>query len=252
MLTEQTFHLLSSMRMLGFARALRAQLDTEGYEKLSFEERVSMLVDTEHADREARRLTRRLQQAKLREKACIEDIDYGHSRGLNKAMVRRLATCQWIDKHQNVILTGPAGVGKTYIACALADQACREGMTAIYRRLPRLLHELLLARADGSYPKLLARLAKTEVLVLDDWGVAPLEDQERRDLLEVFEDRHGLRSTMIASQIPVDSWHALIGEPTLADAILDRVVHNAHRIELDGASLRKTLANLTMEAKPAK
>ena len=247
MLTEQTFQLLSSMRMLGFARALRQQLEHDGYETLAFEERVAMLVDTEHADREARKLTRRLQQAKLRQKACLEDIDYQHARGLDKATVRRLATCQWVDKHQNVILTGPTGVGKTYIAGALADQVCREGMTAIYRRMPRLLHELMLARADGSYTKLLARFAKTDLLVLDDWGIAPLSDPERRDLLEVFEDRHGSRSTMVATQLPLDAWHSYIGEPTIADAILDRLVHNAHRLELKGGSLRKKHSNLTKE-----
>ena len=250
MLTEQTFQLLSSMRMLGFARALRQQLQDDGYEKLSFEERIAMLVDTEHADREARKLTRRLQQAKLRQKACLEDIDYRHARGLDKATVRRLATCQWVDKHQNVILTGPTGVGKTYIACALADQVCREGMTAIYRRMPRLLHELMLARADGSYTKLLARFAKTDVLVLDDWGIAPLSDPERRDLLEVFEDRHGTRSTLLATQLPLDAWHHYIGEPTIADAILDRLVHNAHRLELKGGSMRKKRSNLNKEAAP--
>lgn len=251
MLTEHTFQLLTAMRMPGFARALREQLQSDGYEKLAFEERVTMLIDTEHADRESRKLTRRLQQARLREKACLEDIDYQHARGLDKTTLRRLATCKWVDKHQNIVLTGPTGVGKTYIACALADQACREGMTVIYRRMPRLLHELLLARADGSYQKLLARFAKTDVLVLDDWGIAPLADQERRDLLEVFEDRHGARSTVIATQLPVDSWHGYIGEPTIADAILDRLVHNAHRLELKGASLRKARTNLTTkESKP--
>lgn len=250
MLTEQTFQLLSSMRMLGFARALRQQLHEDGYEKLSFEERIAMLIDTEHADREARKLTRRLQQAKLRQKACLEDIDYRHARGLDKATVRRLATCQWVDKHQNVILTGPTGVGKTYIACALADQVCREGMTAIYRRMPRLLHELMLARADGSYTKLLARFAKTDVVVLDDWGLAPLSDPERRDLLEVFEDRHGTRSTLVATQLPLDAWHRYIGEPTIADAILDRLVHNAHRLELKGGSMRKKRSNLNQETSP--
>jgi DNA replication protein DnaC len=249
MLTEQTFQLLSAMRMLGFARALREQLEGDGYDQLAFDERVAMLVDTEHADRESRKLTRRLQQAKLREKACLEDIDYRHARGLDKATVRRLATCKWVDKHQNVILTGPTGVGKTYIACALADQVCREGMTAIYRRMPRLLHELMVARADGSYAKLLARLAKTDVLVLDDWGIAPLTDQERRDLLEVLEDRHGARATVIATQLPVDAWHGYIGEPTIADAILDRLVHNAHRLDLSGGSMRKKRSNLTKETK---
>ena len=249
MLDEQTFQLLSDMRMLGFARALREQLKNDEYDKLSFEERVAMLVDTEHADRESRKLTRRLQHAKLREKACIEDLDYQHPRGLDKAMIRRLATCKWVTKHQNIILAGPTGIGKTFVACALADQVCREGMTATYRRMPRLLNELLLARADGSYIKLLARFAKTDVLVVDDWGIAPLSDQERRDMLEVFEDRHGTRSTVIATQLPIDAWHGYIGELTIADAIMDRLVHNAHRIQLKGASLRKKRTNLTNEAK---
>ena len=249
MLTEQTFQRLASMRMLGFARALREQIENDGYEQLAFDERVAMLVDTEHADRESRKLTRRLQQARLRQKACLEDIDYRHARGLNKTLVRRLATCQWIGEHQNVLLTGPTGVGKTYLACALADQACREGRTAIYRRMPRLLHELMVSRADGSYTKLLARLFKADLLILDDWGVAPLADAERRDLLEVFEDRHGSRSTILATQLPLDAWHAYIGEPTIADSILDRLVHNAHRIELHGASLRKKRTNLTTQTK---
>ncbi|MEZ4376483.1 MAG: IS21-like element helper ATPase IstB [Polyangiaceae bacterium] len=248
MLIEQTFQLLSSMRMPGFARALREQLDNDDYQKLSFEERVGLLVDTEYADRESRKLTRRLQHAKLREKACIEDIDYRGSRGVDKAMIRRLATCKWVNKHQNIILTGPTGVGKTYIACALADQVCREGMSAIYRRMPRLLHELLLARADGTYSKLLARFAKTDVLIVDDWGIAPLADQERRDLLEVFEDRHESSSTVLATQLPVEKWHGYIGEPTIADAILDRLVHNAHRVELKGGSMRKKRANLATES----
>lgn len=249
MLNEQTFRFLSEMRMHGLARALREQLSSDEYDKLSFEERIGMLVDAEHADREARKLTRRLQQAKLREQACFEDLDYQHFRGLDKVTMRRLATGKWVSKHQNIILVGPTGVGKTYISCAVADQVCRLGMTAIYRRMPRLLNELLLARADGSYAKLLARFAKIDVLVIDDWGIAPLSDQERRDMLEVFEDRYGTRSTVIATQLPVDAWHRYIGEPTIADAIMDRLVHSAHRLELKGGSLRKKRAALTKEAK---
>lgn len=245
MLNEQSFQLLSTMRLNGFARALREQLTSDAFAGLSFDERVGMLIDREWADREARKLTRRLQHARLRERACIEDIDYKHARGLDKALVRRLATCEWVGKHNNVLVTGPTGVGKTYLLCALADKACRDGYSALYRRMPRLLHELAVARADGSYSKLLARVAKTDVLVVDDWGIAPLGDQERRDILEVLEDRHGATSTVVASQLPVDSWHKYVGDPTVADAILDRLVHNAHNIKLQGDSMRKTRANLT-------
>lgn len=245
MLNEQTFQLLTTMRMNGFARALREQLANGDFAGLSFEERIGMLVDREWADREARKLTRRLQQARLRERACVEDLDYKHQRGLDKALVRRLATCDWVTKRNNVLVTGPTGVGKTYLVCALADKACREGYSALYRRMPRLLHELGVARADGSYAKLLARIAKTDLLVIDDWGLAPLGDAERRDVLEVLEDRHGSTSTVVASQVPVDAWHKYVGDPTVADAILDRLVHNAHHIKLQGDSMRKARANLT-------
>lgn len=252
MLNEQTFQLLSAMRMNGFARALKEQLANEDFQQLSFDERVSMLVDREHADREARKLTRRLQHAKLRERACLEDLDYRHHRGLDKALVRRLASCDWIDKHQNILITGATGCGKTYLSCAFADKACREGHVALYRRMPRLLHELAVARADGSYTKLLARIAKADLLVIDDWGLAPLGDQDRRDVLEVLEDRHGATSTLVASQLPTDAWHKYVGDPTVADAILDRLVHNAHHIKLQGESMRKTRANLTPNNTPDK
>ena len=248
MLIEQTFHQLSEMRMHGFAKALQEQTDKEDFHKLAFDERVSLLVDREYRDREDRKLTRRLQQARLREHACFEDIDYRHARGLDKALMRRLSSCTWLKKKQNVIITGPTGVGKTYISCALADKACREGLSAIYRRMPRLLQELLVARADGSYTKLLARLAKMDLLVVDDWGITPMSEQERRDILEVFEDRHGNRSTILASQLPIGKWHKYIGDPTIADAILDRLVHNAHAINLSGGSIRKANANLAQQA----
>lgn len=249
MLIEQTFHQLSQMRLHGLTKALQEQLDKEDFKTLDFEERLGMLVDREYRDRENRKLTRRLQYAKLREQACVEDIDYRHSRGLDKSLMQRLAKSDWVRQHQNVIITGPTGVGKTYLSCALADKACRDGLTAIYRRMPRLLQELLIARADGSYSKLLARLAKTDLLVVDDWGIAPLNEQERRDILEVFEDRHGARSTILATQLPVGKWHAYIGDPTIADAILDRLVHNAHQLKLSGTSLRKTRSNLAPSAK---
>ncbi len=245
MLTEETLTKLSQMRLHGFAHALTQQLDDDQYDELTFAERVGLLVDREWTEREARRLTRRLQHAKLREPACVEDLDYRHARGLDRTLMQRLATCEWITKHQNLIIEGPTGVGKTFIACALAQKACRDGHTALYRRVPRLLHELLIARADGSYSRLLIRIAKTDLLVVDDWGLAPLADQERRDLLEVLEDRWGNRSTLVAAQLPVAAWHKIIGEPTVADAIVDRLVHNAHRLTLKGESMRKTRSPLT-------
>ena len=238
MLTEQTFEKLSDMKMRGFALALQEQLDSDDYNDLAFEERIGLLIDREWTDREARRLTRRLQVAKLREPASIEDVDFRHRRGLDKALIKRLATCEWVKRGQNVIITGPTGIGKTFLVCALAQKACREGYTSHYKRVPRLLDGLTLARADGSLARLFSRLARTHVLVLDDWGLASLKDQERRDMLEVIEERHGNRSTVIATQLPVNAWHKMIGDPTIADAILDRLVHNAHRIELTGKSMR--------------
>jgi len=253
MINEETFQKLSQMKMCGFATALTEQQENKkNYTRLAFDERVGLLVDREWTEREARRLTRRLQRAKLREQACVEDIDFRHRRGLERALMQRLATCQWIDKHQNVIIVGPTGVGKTFIACALAQKACRDGHSAIYRRVPRLMNELLVARADGSLARLLNKLAKTSLLVLDDWGLAKLADQERRDLLEVLEDRSGNRSTLVASQVPVKSWHKIIGDPTVADAILDRLVHNAHALELKGESMRKKRSSLTKEKRSRK
>lgn len=247
MMTEETFQKLNAMRLLGMARALEEQLKGE-FSTLSFDERIGMLVDREWTDREARRLTRRLQQAKLRDKtATIEDIDYRHPRGLDRSVIQRLSTCQWVEKHQNVIITGPTGCGKTYLACALTQKACRAGHTALYRRVPRLLHEIGMAKADGSYNRLLGRLTKAEVLVLDDWGLAPLSAAECRDLHEALEDRHGAAATIVASQMPVKVWHKLLGEPSVADAFLDRLVHTAHKLTLTGGSMRKKRSDLTGE-----
>ena len=191
------------------------------------------------------RLTNRLRRPKLRHRACIEDVDFRQPRGLDKDLVLSLADGRWIREHLNVLITGPAGIGKSWIACALAHGACRNGYSAAYRRLTRLLTELSIARADGRYPKLLASLAKTHVLVNDDFGLAKLRAENRRDLLEIIEDRHALRSTIVTSQFPVEKWHAVVGDPTLADAILDRLVHRAYQLNLKGESMRKRQKTLT-------
>jgi DNA replication protein DnaC len=250
MTTEETFQKLSELRLHGFARALHEQLDhAESFEQLTFEDRVGVLIDREWTDRETRSLTRRLQLARLRDRnACMEDVDFRHPRGLDRTLLQRLATCEWIRKHQNLIVTGSTGCGKTFVVCALGHKACREGFSVLYRRVPRLLHELTIARADGSFPKLLARWAKTDVLILDDWGLAPLGSQERHDLLEVLEDRHTDRSTVIAAQLPLKDWHKYIGDPAVADAVLDRIVHAAHPLTLKGESMRKKRSPLTTEA----
>jgi DNA replication protein DnaC len=207
---------------------------------LDFDERFGLLVDAEWLDRQNKRLARNLREAKLRlSDACIEGIDYPAQRKLDKAVIRGLASCTWIHEHHNVVITGPTGVGKTYIACALAQQACRKGYRVLYRRVPRIFDEILLARADGTYPRWLAKVARFDVVVLDDWGLVPLAESERRDLLEIMEDRYGNRSTILTSQMPVAQWHDQVGDPTIADAFCDRLLHNAHRIELHGPSRRQ-------------
>jgi len=242
---HQTIEKLSQMKLHTMATALQEQLEKPSLSGLSFEDRFAMIVDREWTARENRKLTKRLKTARLKTQATVEDIDYQHPRGLDKSVIRSLASCQWIRSHQNVIVTGPTGVGKTYLAEAFANKACREGFTAIRYRSTILFGELKIARGDGSYFKLLGRLAKFDLLAIDDWPAEALTDQERRDFLEVMEDRHGLKSTFITSQYPVSKWHDLIGEPTMADAILDRIVHNAHKIPLKGESMRKKKANLT-------
>ena len=221
------------------ARALVEQLERADYQALSFEERLGLLVDREMQDRENRRLARHLKTAKLRSDACVEDLDFRGSRGLDRPTVLGLAEGHWVSAHRNVLVVGPTGVGKTFVACALAHAAIRRGHTALYLRVPRLLDELVLARADGRLPRLMAAWARVEVLVLDDLGLQPIAAARAADLLEVIEDRGGLRSTIVTSQLPVGHWHEALGEPTIADAILDRLVHNAYRIELRGESLRR-------------
>jgi DNA replication protein DnaC len=244
MLNSPTEEKLHALGLPGMLAAWRQQQSDAQYAALGFDERLGLLVDAEATQRENHRLERLLRDARLKlSQACIEDIDYAPRREIDRAQIRQLASCRWVREHQNVIITGAAGTGKSYLACALAQQACRHGLRAIYRRVPRLFHELTLAHADGSYGKLLTRLARLDVLILDDWGLAPFQDQERRDLLEILEDRYGTRSTIITSQLPTKTWHAHIGDPTIADAICDRVLHNAHRLVLKGASRRKEQAD---------
>lgn len=245
MLKHPTLDKLHTLKLTGMAAALADQSATPDITDLSFEERLGLLVDREMTERDNRRMSSRLRRARLRHNAILEDLDYRNSRGLDKGLVQALARCQWVKEHLNVLITGPTGVGKTWLACALAHKACREGYTAQYVRLTRLLRELTIAKGDGQYSKLLTNLAKVDVLILDDWGLMKLSAENRRDLLEVLEDRHGRRSTIATSQLPIEEWHGVIGDATLADAILDRLVHNAYKINLRGESMRKQQAKLT-------
>ncbi|MDH3281271.1 MAG: IS21-like element helper ATPase IstB [Gammaproteobacteria bacterium] len=242
MLKHPTLHKLNDMRLLGMARSFESQLNDDQIQQLDFYDRFGLLVDAEHLDRTNRRLTTRLRQAKLRQSATVEDIDYRTPRNLDKTLIRQLASCQWIHDKLNVLITGPTGVGKSFIACALAHHACREGHTVLYFRLPRLFAELTVAKADGRYPKLLNKLARTHLVLFDDWGLSTLNEEQRKDLLEILDDRHQQRATVVTSQLPISKWHDVIGDPTLADAILDRLVHNAYKITLKGESMRKTNA----------
>lgn len=239
MLLEPTLARLRELRLTGMAGALEEQQGVPDLQGLSFEDRLGLLVDREVTLRKDRRQTQLLRQAKLRLQASIEDLDFRSPRGLDRSVILRLASCDWIRHHQVVLINGATGTGKTYLGCALAQAACRQGLSSRYFRLPRLIEELALARADGSYPKLMDRLQKTELVVLDDYGLTPLSHNERRDLLEVIEDRTGRRATLVTSQLPFEHWHDIVGDATFADAILDRLIHHAHRITLKGASMRR-------------
>jgi DNA replication protein DnaC len=239
MLIQQTLERLHELRLTGMAQALEEQMRSADLEGLSFEDRLALLLERELTFRDDRRLTRLLQLARLHLSAAVEDLDFRSPRGLDRSLVLRLASCQWIRDHENVLVSGATGTGKSYLACALAHCACRHGLSARYYRFSRLLGELALARADGSYAKLLDRLAKFQLLVLDDFGLAALSDSERRDLLEVLEDRYARRATLLTSQLPFEHWHAVMGDATFADAILDRLVHNAHKLTLKGESMRR-------------
>lgn len=251
MLNHPTISKLITLRLQGMAAALTEQAEQADIDQLSFAERLGLLVDREMAERDSQRLKLRLSKARLRQSACLEDLNYRKPRGLDRGLMAMLATGQWLRQHGSILITGQAGVGKSWIMCALANQACRLGFTARYHRFDRLLQELGNARGDGRYAKLLAQLANTDLLCLDDFLLTPLTDVGRRDLLELLDDRYGARSTIVTSQLPVKHWHEAIGDPTLADAILDRLIHTSHRIDLKGASMRNPTATDLTVGEPA-
>jgi DNA replication protein DnaC len=240
MLNQQTVEKMNAMKLSGMVDALKLQLGSAEHTRLSFDERLGLLVDAEWIAREQRKLTKRLRTAKLRYPASLEDVDFKHPRSLDRQQVLSLGNCSFIDQRHNLLITGPTGIGKSYLACAFVERACRRGHNAAYVRFPRLLQQLAVARGDGSYVRILDRLARLDLLAIDDWLLAPLRDSERRDLVEVIEDRSERASTLIAAQLPVKEWHASIGDPNLADSICDRLLHNAHRLELKGPSMRRT------------
>ena len=242
MLNEPTMEKLQTMKLYGMVDAFRAQLATSEFHQLSFEERFALLVDQQWLWKQNRAFQRRLQLAKLKQKAVIEDINYQHPRGLDRKLFRTLASSEWVRQKLNLVFTGPTGVGKSWIGCALAQKACRDGFSVLHKKTSELFRELAIAQVDGSLGRLLVRLAQIDVLLLDDFAMAPLKDSERRDFLEVCDDRYQRRCLILTSQMPVSHWHQQIGDPTLADSILDRILHNAYRIELKGESLRKNLA----------
>ena len=240
MLTHPTTDRLRELGLAGMARALEEQRRHAEAAELSFEDRLAMLVERESLERDGKRLAARLRFAGLRQQATPEDIDYRAARGLDRALFQKLVAGDWIDAHDSLIISGPTGVGKSWLACALGHKACRDNRSVLYQRIPKLFGELALARGDGRYARIVRALGGVQLLILDDWGLEPLDAQARHDLLEILEERYGRRSTIITSQLPVESWHAVIGDPTYADAILDRLVHNAQRLNLSGDSLRRT------------
>ena len=246
MFNNQTLQTLRTLKLTGMADGLEQQMQQPStHEELGFEERLALLIDRESTHRHNNKISRLLTAAKLKLQAYPEDIDYSHARGLQKSQFADLLSSHWIHHHHNVLITGPTGCGKTYLACVLATQACRHGLSVRYFRTSRLLEMLSVAHGDGRFTKLIQQLAKTDVLIMDDWGLEKMNLAQRNDLLEIMEDRHGLKSTLITSQLPIDQWHKAIGDATLADAILDRLLHNAHKLKLKGESMRKILSKMT-------
>lgn len=244
MLINPIINKMQELRLSSMAKAFKEQLEQPLMAELSFEERLGLLIDMEMTARENRRLQGRLKKARLQLSACLEDIDYQSTRNLDKSLLATLSQCQWVASHQNILIVGPCGTGKTFLGCAFAHKACLLGYTAHHYRIGRLLSDLHLNKRDGQYSKRMTELSKTDVLILDDFGLASLADEQRRDLLEILDDRHDKRSTIVTSQVPVKLWHETIGNVTLADAILDRLVHNAYKIELKGDSMRKTRSKM--------
>ena len=244
MLVQPLLEKLTALKLSGFRDAFKEQLENPHYAELSFEERLGLLVDVECTRREDNSLRRRISAARFATTAVMEDLDFSQSRGLDRAFVLELALSEWIRRHLNVLVTGATGAGKTYLACALGHAACRQGFSVQYARTSRLLHQIMLSHADGSFPKLLRSMARLKLLVLDDWLRDPLSMAQARDLLEILDDRYNRSSTLLVTQIPVENWHDRFPDPTLGDAIMDRLVHNAYRIELKGESMRKTHSRL--------
>jgi len=250
MMTQPTIDKLYSMKLSAMARSFSDQLQSPDMASLSFEERFGLIVDYQMTDLENRRMLSRLKNARLRLSAAIEDLDFRQGRGLDRSTVMSLARNHWVKSHHNILVTGPTGVGKSYLACALAQKACRDGHSVLYQRLPRLLHDIGISRHDGRYNKIMAPITKCEVLILDDFLISPLSKEDQKELLEIVEDRYDRRATIVTSQLPVKAWHDAMQDPTLADAILDRLVHNAYKLELKGESMRRKKSVLDRRTEP--